>query len=170
MKAVGKILLIGLGTAAVYGVAYGRKQARLINNSCYKPQIPKKVSIKKDHAQIIMDLQVRNLADFDITIVKQKFDVFFNGHLVANIVGREKIKLIAHTAVNVPLDIKFSPNEIVTSPAELFNIVVNWKQNKIRTVGKLTAKTSFIFLPKIPIDFTYTIAELMEPSTTDYCK
>lgn len=169
MNTAGKIALAIIGTGAVYGIAYARKQATLIENSCYKPMIPRKVSFKKDHAEIDMDIQVRNLADFDITIVKQNLDVFLNDKFIANITGKEKVTLKAHTAVLLPLDIKFAPEKSFDAK-ELWNIVMKAKENKFTVKGKITAKTSFIFLPKIPIEFSYTIAELMAPSTTDYCK
>ncbi len=166
MKTVGTILLIGGALAGVgYTVSYLMKQARLIQDYEISVARVKVHSMSFKKVSLTLFLEFWNKSNLSIDLISQKYKVYLNGVEAAKLGNNKTVKIKPKAKTIIPLNVTFDLSKLLKlSWSNLEAILRDKSKIKIRTVGSIEIKSSLLFVNNFPIDFTYTLQDLLDLS------
>lgn len=164
MKILGKILFFGVIAAGVgYTVSYLKKQASLIKDYEISVARVKVNSFSFTKVSLTLFLEFWNKSNLSIDLISQKYKVYMNNKPVADLVNNKLVTIKPKAKTIIPLNVTFDFSKVLKlSLASLRDLLENKNKIKIRTVGSIKIKSSLLFVNNFPIDFTYTLQELLD--------
>jgi LEA14-like dessication related protein len=157
------------GLALIVGFIFmvGRyfwKQFNKLYYACYTIAGGSVRKISIDSVDMTLIFKIMNKSDFNITVEKQYYEVFFDSVRVAIVSKTDSIAIAAHSISNFPIDVKFSPKALVAGGIKsIQNIIKDRSKVKITTKGYLDVATGIIKVNKIPFEYVMTLAEFTDP-------
>lgn len=166
---ISKILFFSGIAVLVAGTGfYFYQQWLLTDYLCYglKKFKFKKIGLLSTSIDVI--LEIENKGELNIDLDRMTFDIYANGTMIASVNQQVKTSIKPLNKAELPLEIDFSPKKII---GNILNIVSATTLNDMsfRFVGKAVIKKFGIPI-SIPFDFSYTVAEMKEPSSTNVCE
>lgn len=162
-------LLFWLGAGALLAGAgtYFYQQYLLTEYLCYTPKKLRvnKFSLTATQLELLIDIE--NKGALDIELAKMTFDVYANGTYVAQINQNVQVGIKPQGKTELPLVINFSPKQVLGSVLNILN-ASTLNDISFRFKGKAVVKKWGIPIP-VPFDFSYTVAEMKQPSPTSVC-
>jgi LEA14-like dessication related protein len=171
MKAAKVIVKLGL-IAGISALGFGlyslyKQQIYYLKQYCYKIHsfVPTKFSAK----QISFDLTIKllNRSSFALNLESYSFDVFLQGKYITS-VSSSVLNVINPKAVSyINVGVNVIPGNIVNKDvlAQVVGYYITDKSKIIISLkGDITASSSFIRVKKLPVDFSDTLENLMNPS------
>lgn len=167
MKTAGKVLIIGGVLAGIAGIGYTvlylMKQASLLQD--YEISVAK-VEIKKisfTRFSLILFLKFWNKSNLSIDILSQKYKVYLNGVQIVELENDKPVTIEPRAKTIIPLNVTFDLSKVLKLTVSNLRAILKDKNKiKIRTMGSIQVKSSFLFVNNFPVDFTYTLQELLD--------
>ena len=162
MKTVGNIALFTiLAAAGAYGYTWFKRQKQLLSKMCIDVTNFSIQDLNIYHSKATITLTIQNTSDLNLTLRRQSYDVMFNGKFVANVSKAAAVQLPRKQKVTVQLNVDFALKEVIKVA---LSSIKDWKKDiNIQIKGKINAGTGLFFV-NIPINFTSTVADIMNPT------
>jgi LEA14-like dessication related protein len=159
-----KLLSIGTTIAGVYAL-YLASQFYIIYHASYKISRVVINNLSLTSASIVLYIEIVNNSNLLIIITDQKYDIIVNGTKVSSVDSKDPIILAKNDKAVMPLNINFSPTDIVkTGVQNLTAILTDKSKVNIEVKGSVSIKWKLINLKNINVDITYTLQELIDMS------
>jgi len=143
---IGAIVL----SAIIAGVIWFKKQSELLTNTCIKLGKIKPLNINWNETVLEIPILLKNLSNINLTIVKQKYEVFLDDKKVAEIEGNQELILVPNVQQSISFNAVFSPKQIIKG--SLGDFVFAFNTMKLRVKINTTFKLGFI---NTTIKYTY---------------
>lgn len=160
-KALGLIVVGGVILLA----AYAYRQYNLLINASKKIV---KATIHKftfSEIDITVYIELFNKGDFSVDVTGQDYNVYVNDKFVSNITSADAVHIKGNGTTILPLRITFNPQQILSAAILNIGSIMNDKSKVIISVkGKLSASAGLIKLNNLPLDFSMSLAEIMQSS------
>lgn len=161
-----KPILYGAGAfAVVYGAGVLYRQYVLISNSDYEVGNVKILGLDRTGLNLSMDLQMNNKSNLTITSYKQVYDIYLNDIFVGKIIDNK-------TTVIPAKGVGTFNYRVVVNPATVLKAGINilgagdpkrmFENTIVRIQGTMSARTSGIFLSKLPIDMKFKLGDYLK--------
>lgn len=161
-----KPLLYGAGAfALVYGAGVLYRQSVLIQNSDFELGNVKILGLDRSGLNLSMDLKMNNKSNLTITTYKQVYDIYLNDIFVGKILDNKTTVIPKKGVGTFNYRVVVNPALIIKSG---INILGAGDMNKmlettiIRIKGTMSARTSGIFLSRLPIDMKFKLGDYLK--------
>lgn len=163
------LAFVGLGIIGIGYYLY--KQSKKLMNFCLSFKKAKINNISPTNVDITVIMGFENKSDLDVVASNQNYEVLINGISVTTIKSEKPILLKPKQVSEFPVNVFFNPMQLKGKAIGLVKDLASNKEGvKISFKGSLGVKSGVLGVAKFPIDITYTLKELMTPSTNSECK
>ncbi len=165
---IGAGILAGLGTIALIGYSYVKKQAKLIQGMCYSFAGYKIIKASLSHIDLEVYIQLTNKSKINLTVTGYDIDVSGNGTNLVKIKNNTLIQnILANGSSTITLSIGFDTKPLIRS---IFNIqtilgsIINPESIEFGFKGTLNATALGFQAKNLPIDKTLKLNEMLAGS------
>lgn len=157
------VLLIGAGY-------FAKKQMDKAMKYCYVYNFKKSRVIKASATALDIDFAVdfKNNSDIEAQIDGYKFDVLINGIKVSEVKTNTVAKIAANAFTTIVVPIKVNPTSLLSkkliNQETIKNFISDKSKIKIGIKGSVSGGALGVKVKDMPIEVSYTLAEMMKPS------
>ena len=161
------ILIIGGIVATIFAAIgiYAYNQYKLLYNYCYAMTGAVIKSFGLNKISITIMVKLKNRSDITIELGDQSYDVFINDYYISTIKYTKPATWYSKSSVTFPLDIEFSPKELLKAGLKNIQEFITDKNKIIIKIdGFVNAKAGVISIKDLKFNYEMSLAELLAPS------
>ncbi len=159
-----KILIISGVVALVGFIAYKAiNQYKLLMKYCFNLGDYRLNAISRDQINFEVDLEIKNNSDLTLEMLSYNLYVYLNGIKAAVVSSDKHQSLLPNQFSTLVLNVNINPQDIkeFQDLAVLGNILLDFKNTKIRVTGGIAAKVSGIKVQGIPVNVETTMKNML---------
>lgn len=161
-----RVLIIGGSIALAFGLGYWiYSQYKAVMNYCFNMGGYSLNSLSKDGIDLDVDLEIKNNSSINIQLLSYNLSVYLNGIKTAAITSPVNQTLKPHQFSTVVLKIKITGEDL--SKFDLFsltNILLDFKNTRIKIVGTLGVSIEGIKATGVPINIEQPLKDMLPAS------
>ncbi len=162
-------ILVGLGTIALIGYNYAKKQANLIQDMCYSFAGYKIINATFKHIDLEIYVQLTNKSKINLTITGYDIDVSGNGANLIKIKNNSLSQnILANSISTITLSIGFDTEPLLKSAFNFQTIMASFVSPEsilFGFKGTLNAKAVGFEIKNLAIDKTLKLSEMINGSS-----
>ncbi len=163
---IGVLIVATIGLVSVYFIQQYKKAYMY----CYKFVGAKINSFGLKKADVTVSMKIFNPSDLNVKATQQEYKVYVNDKYISTITSNKTIYLNAMNAATVPLNIVFSPLQVLGVTLLNLDNLTTQKDNLVfRIDGVLSIYSGGVSLKNFKFSIEETLAEILAPSTDDFC-
>ncbi len=113
--------------------------------------------------KITISYKIINSGILSADVTGQNYDVFINDKKIASVNNKDKVHIASKGTTNYPLTVDLNPNDVsLAGQKNIISIIIPAKRKDFvfRIKGTLNLKAGIVSYKKLPIDVSFTLADL----------
>ncbi len=170
MKKIIIIVVIIIALLAVGGY-FTKKQFDQAMKYCYNYNIKKSKVNRATTTALDIDfaLDFKNNSDIEAEIDEYNFDVLLNGVKISDVISKIPVKVKAKAFTTITIPIRVSISSLLSKNILNLNTVKNLVGDRSKIIitvkGLVSGGALGLKLSKMPLEISYSLADMMAPST-----
>jgi LEA14-like dessication related protein len=166
---IGSIVAVG-GLSLIFLGTYLNKQYKMLMDGIVKAftkingVVIKQLSLS--NLQFTLMFKIVNKGDLSVDVTKQSYNLYINNIQVATLVNNNILRISSQSITNFPIDVNLVTKDLLKAGANNLQYILTDKSKIVfKIVGTLTIKAGIITLKNLPIQQTFSLADLVGGGT-----